>query len=137
MVELTHNKHRYMVDGGNWFRRLEVGEVIPHEAQFAQYLGWASTTHGGYVVGRSSQRDYRVPCTDPRPPFVVGQRVKVARLDRKSLTYHAGDRQYLGMECEITEVYEDGSGYITSLDGWSFAPWCLDAVTEQQKESDR
>ena len=80
MVELTHNKHRYMVDGGNWFRRLEVGEVIPHEAQFAQYLG---------------------------------------------------------MECEITEVYEDGSGYMTSLDGWSFAPWCLDAVTEQQKESDR
>ena len=138
MVELTHNGKRYMVDGGQWFRRLDVGEVIPESTQYSSIsTEWYGSDCIGDLVLTAMGDDYRVPCTDPRPPFVVGQRVKVARLEDIGVDFSDALRRFLGKECEITEVYEDGSGYATSLDRWSFATWCLDAVTEQHEESDR
>ena len=81
MTELEYNGERYMVDGGQWYRRLKVGETIANGTESGISGSWHKSAFAGELVLISQKDSYRVLCTDPRPPFVFGQRVKVARKD--------------------------------------------------------
>lgn len=130
MVELKHNNHRYMVENGQWFRRLEVGEVVNFVNEMRSTLDgkWQQCCSliGG-IVSSCEVNDYRVPCTDPRPPFVVGQRVKVARRDREWEHWVDSLESLVGVTSTFYDMSTDGG---VLIDGWSVPYWCLDAVTE-------
>lgn len=128
MVELEYNNHRYMVENGQWFRRLEVGNYSGSQSEvFDSHEGWVPSAFFGQVQA-DWRADYRVPCTDPRPPFVVGQRVKVAR--------KPGDDCYnqLFGQCGVvngvdaTDRVDCGFDHIG--EHVTLPSWCLDAVTE-------
>ena len=127
-VELTHNNHRYMVENGQWYRRLEVGEVVNWVNEMRSTLNekWHQCCSSiGGIVSSCEVNDYRVKCTDPRPPFVVGQRVKVARAEE-----NGWGGTFIGVEGEVvsTHVYTHIG---VMLDGGLIvmSPWCLDAVS--------
>ena len=65
-VELTRNDKRYMVDGGQWFRRLEVGEVIPSYCEVNDLDVWYSD-YVPHSVGQVAVDDdsFRVKCCNP------------------------------------------------------------------------
>lgn len=123
MVELEYNGERYMVDGGQWYRRLESTETLPIGYQFIERGKWQ---HGNFPNTLAGSDMYRVPCTDPRPPFVVGQRVKVAR--------RSGDAyldQLFG-QCGVVSVVDVTGEVGCEFDHIdvhvSLPPWCLDPV---------
>ena len=135
MVELEYNGERYMVYGGQWYRRLKVGEVVNFVNQMRSSLDgkWVqcSPLIGG-IVSSCEVNDYRVPCTDPRPPFVVGQRVKVARKDDSCHYWTLDMNRVLGHDGMIVEKHEspDDECCLVSFgyNGFVFPPWCLDPV---------
>jgi len=123
-VELTHNGERYMVDGGKWHRRLKVGEWCDGSASYlCDNSVWCST----YFFGPVSQRsDLRVPCVDPRPPFKVGDRVKVARKSgddyTDQLVGHCGVVTCCAFEGFIDCDFDHIKAYL------SIPSWCLDLI---------
>lgn len=122
-VELTYNGKRYMVDGGKWFRRLEVGEITDSKTQWRDtHDKWIKSISTGSHVFAFERNDYRVHCSDPRPPFVVGQRVKVARADGERCVDFIGREGYvLIVDREsVTVAMESGNLFAKS--------WCLDPV---------
>ena len=128
-VELEYNGNRYMVDGGKWYRRLEVGEKIPSEATFRRCGGWIDSISAGYVVMHRMQDDYRVPCTDPRLPFTVGQRVRVARKDESWCQWVPELDSLIGLCLDISYVLHDGRVEVDAgFNSWHLPPWCLDPV---------
>lgn len=133
MVELEYNGERYMVDGGKWCRRLKVGEVVNFVNQMRSSLDgkWlqCSALISG-IVSSCEVNNYRVPCTDPRPPFVVGQRVKVARKDENWMYWESCMETYIGIETPVISIDYDGDVMlgIEHEGNWYFPPWCLDPV---------
>lgn len=128
MVELTHNGKRYMVDGGQWFRRLLAGEVVQSGVQYLAYqtdFSWHPVAKEATPRKAGEMGQYRVPCTDPRPPFVVGQRVKVARKDADC---GVTDR-YIGVSADVLTVFADSVEIDVGEYAETFPPWCLDAVS--------
>ena len=122
-VELTHNGNRYMVDGGQWYRRLEVGERITTLAE--TYMpGWQKSTHVGYLVERGMSNSYRVPCADPRQPFTVGQRVRISRTEEDGW-----GKTLIGCQGEVNRAVT-GVRIAVNLDGELavMSTWCLDPV---------
>lgn len=131
MVELEHNNHRYMVNNGQWFRRLEVGDYSGGLVQVLDmYEGWVGTAFFGPIQS-DWEGQFRVPCTDPRAPFVVGQRVKVSRKDESFPGWAADMDKRIGTEGEVAEIAENNRYRVTlgvGDRGWFFPAWCLDAV---------
>lgn len=139
MVELTHNGERYMVDGGQWYRRLKVGEMVSYHTELrseGSELWHKCHLLVGGVVFNGDEDDYRIPCPDPRPPFVVGQRVKVARKDESWAWWESCMETYIGVETPAMSIDRDGDVMIEmEHEGqWWFPPWCLDAVSEQKEQ---
>lgn len=139
MIELEHNGERYMVENGQWYRRLKVGEVVNFVNQMRSPLDgkWlqCSVLISG-IVSSCEVNNYRVPCTDPRPQFFVGQRVKVARLEGQ------GNRDLLNRVGTVRGNSSNGEPFIwfeeirSRFDGFDpvpetglyLDPWCLDPV---------
>lgn len=141
-IELEHNGERYMVDGGQWYRRLKVGEIDCDGYQIwnIEQQGWSLGVRESSEI-TDSDRPCRVPCTDPRPPFVVGQRVKVARKD-ETCGYWVEDMDDLvGQSGEVFRYTAEFNGQeVPSVkfddgDYWNFPPWCLDSVSERKEQA--
>ncbi|CAB4162616.1 hypothetical protein UFOVP785_70 [uncultured Caudovirales phage] len=135
MVELTHNGKRYMVDGGQWFRRLEVGERLPQGYEYRMGCNWITGHFADLVCNVGAGNLNRVPCTDPRPPFTVGQRVKVARKDESWPKWEDVHNGFIRQTHKIADISADG---VYLLCGWlsqTFPPWCLDAVEVQHEDT--
>lgn len=130
MIELEHNGERYMVDGGKWYRRLKVGEMVSYHTELrseGSELWHKCHLLVGGVVFNGDEDDYRIPCTDPSPPFVVGQRVKVARGDGDEIFDSL--EQWVGHEGRIKSFNEKGHPVVEFGQSFSVEPWCLDAVS--------
>lgn len=137
MVELEYNGERYMVDGGKWYRRLNEREVRPPEYEYLSDVRIPKEWYKGepYLVGvaledEANPDDYRVPCVDPRPPFKVGDMVKVARKDEGWAWWESCMEVYIGVETPVISVDRDGDVEIDiEHEGeWVFPPWCLDLI---------
>jgi len=126
MVEIEHNGNRYMVDGGQWFRLLEVGDDIPNNFEVLTEVGiWWPHCHMHESVKLHADdcatAKFRAKCPDPRLPFVVGQRVRVAR--------GPAVKQYEGRIAVVHGLYDNGSVNLEfDSPGYIAAAWCLDAV---------
>lgn len=133
MAELEYNGKRYIVDGGQWYRRLEVGEVKPEGYQRDDtdiQLGWRNGVRVNDKV-EPFTFNFRVPCTDPRPAFEVGQRVRVARKDEtgciSDIVGVSGfvASHWAGKEC-AANIQLDGRNELALI-----PVWCLDLVEQQ------
>lgn len=133
MVELTYNGSRYMVDGGKWFRRLEVGDYCGAGAEVLEVdEEWVGTAFFGPIQSEWGHQ-YRVPCTDPRPPFIVGQRVNVARKDESWLGWYSDAQCLIGREAAVSDDEGDKLRITIVGHGHVYLPsWCLDAVEPEQ-----
>ena len=129
MVEIEYQNERYIVENGKWYRRLKVGEVVNFVNQMRSSLDgkWlqCSALISG-IVSSCEVNNYRVPCTDPRPPFVVGQRVKVAR--RPGDAYLDQLFGQCGVVSGIDATGEVGCEFDYIDVHVSLPPWCLDPV---------
>ena len=132
MVELEYNGERYMVDGGKWYRRLKVGDRITDDSEVSTITMplWRETQLAPTKVLNNPSINYRVPCTDPRPPFVVGQRVKVARKDESWKYWESYMETYIGVESPVISIDSDGCVEVdVEHEGTVYLPpWCLDPV---------
>lgn len=133
MIELEHNGERYMVENGKWYRRLKVGEMVSYHTELrseGSELWHKCHLLVGGVVFNGDEDDYRISCTDPRPPFVVGQMVKVARKDESWEWWDVSDENLIGESGSVLRMDRDGDCRIRFDCGYwaSFPPWCLDHV---------
>lgn len=139
MIELEHNGDRYMVDRGKWYRRLKEREIRPVGYEYLSDvripIGWYKGEP--YLVGVAleddeSPDDYRVPCTDPRPPFVVGQRVKVVIGGWNPDVFARGSGSWYGWRGQLADVVSvDGDFADIETDHGNkcrISTWCLDPV---------
>ena len=126
-VELTHNGERYMVENCQWYRRLKATDTLPLGYQFIEGRNWKPGNFPNTIAGLDM---YRVPCVDPRPPFKVGDRVRVARKDAES----GITSSLIGQQSDVLTVFDTGNVKLP-LGEYSevFPPWCLDLIEEPAK----
>jgi len=136
-VELEYNGERYMVDGGQWYRRLKVGEVKPEGYQRDDAnlgLGWRNGVRVNERVDPQTC-EFRVPCVDPRPPFKVGDMVKVARKDEDHSLWHSGREKMVGGYFTVRKIDSDGWLFFEES-GYGLLPCLVDLIEEPAKSED-
>ena len=111
----------------------EGGERITDDAEVSTITMplWRETHLTPTKVLNNPSMSYRVPCTDPRPPFVVGQRVKVARHDVNGRT-----TGIINKEGEVIQLWPGGMVDVSIGDWVAYlSPWCLDPVEPSPERS--